>query len=35
MSEIVFAIPKDDGDEVSSQNWPCQFRELTRKCIST
>jgi len=33
MSETVFAMLKDDGDEISSRNWPCQFRELTRKCI--
>ena len=33
MSETVFAILKDDGDELRSRSWHGQFRELTRKCI--
>jgi len=33
MSETVFAMLKDDGNEIRSRNWPCQLRELTRKCI--
>ncbi|WP_096593408.1 IS5 family transposase [Halorubrum ezzemoulense] len=33
MSETVFAMLKDDGDEIRSRSWHGQFRELTRKCI--
>ena len=33
MSETVFAMIKDDGDEIRSRSWHGQFRELTRKCI--
>ena len=33
MSETVFAMLKDDVDEIRSQSWHGQFRELTRKCI--
>ncbi|MFC6764249.1 IS5 family transposase [Natrinema soli] len=33
MSETVFAMLKDDGDELRSRSWHGQFRELTRKCI--
>ncbi|SFH45323.1 hypothetical protein SAMN04488066_104169 [Halorubrum aquaticum] len=33
MSETVFAMLKDDGDEICSRSWHGQFRELTRKCI--
>jgi len=33
MSETVFGMLKDDGDELRSRSWHGQFRELTRKCI--
>jgi IS5 family transposase len=33
MSETVFAMLKDDGDEIRSRSWHGQFRELTRRCI--
>ena len=33
MSETVFAMLKDDGDEIRSRSWHGQFRELTHKCI--
>ena len=33
MSETVFAMLKDNGDEIRSRSWHGQFRELTRKCI--
>ena len=33
MSETVFAMLKDDGDEIRSRSWHGQFRELTCKCI--
>jgi len=33
MSETVFAMLKDDGDEIRSRSWHGQFRELTRKFI--
>lgn len=33
MSETVFGMLKDEGDELRSRTWHGQFRELTRKCI--
>ena len=33
MSETVFGMLKNDGDELRSRSWHGQFRELTRKCI--
>jgi len=34
MSETGFSLLKqDDGEKLRSRNWPCQLRELTRKCI--
>jgi len=33
MSETVFGMLKDDGDDLRSRSWHGQFRELTRKCI--
>jgi len=33
LSETAFSLLKDDGEKLRSRNWPCQLRELTRKCI--
>ena len=34
MSETGFSqLKEDDGEKLRSRNWPCQLRELTRKCI--
>ena len=34
MSETDFSqLKEDDGETLRSWNWPCQLRELTRKCI--
>ncbi len=34
MNETGFPQLKEDDDEkLSSRNWPCRLRELTRKCI--
>ena len=33
MCETVFAMLKDDSDEIRTRSWHSQFRELTRKCI--
>jgi len=33
MSETVFAMLKDEDDDIRSRSWHGQFRELTRKCI--
>ncbi|SFH50446.1 hypothetical protein SAMN04488066_10667 [Halorubrum aquaticum] len=33
MSEMGFSqLKEDDGEKLCSRNWPCQLRELTRKC---
>ena len=34
MSETGFSqLKEDDSATLRSRNWPCQLRELTRKCI--
>ena len=34
MSETGFSLLKqDDGEKLRSRSWPCQLRELSRKCI--
>jgi IS5 family transposase len=33
MSETVFGMLKDDGDDLRSRSWHGQYRELTRECI--
>ena len=34
MSETGFSqLKEDDGEKLRSRNWPCQLRDLTRKCI--